>query len=137
MAQEFVWSSFGPRCVQADIFCKAASKVPLRAGPSGFGTNIPSHRLMGRLDDLVEAHARLKRRIHGFRYPIHSRAGRFAIGCVYFFTPVILGILTMKATNAIADRNLGAEGKREKLLAARQSWGGKRAVAAPPPPAST
>jgi len=77
---------------------------------------------MGRFDDLVAAHARLKARIHAYRYPIHSRAGRFAMGCVYFFTPLIVGYWTMRATNVIANHNLGEEGQREKLVAASRKW---------------
>lgn len=45
---------------------------------------------MGVLETIVRRHAELKERIHKFRLPIHSRAGRFAVGCVYFSVPVIM-----------------------------------------------
>ena len=77
---------------------------------------------MGRLDDFLAAHARLKKRIHGMRFPIHSRAGRFAMGCIYFSTPIIAGYWIMRSTNAIASRNLGLEGRREKLIEASRKW---------------
>ena len=81
---------------------------------------------MGRFEDMVAAHARLKARIHAFRYPINSRLGRFGVGCIYFSTPIIAGYWIMRFTNMQADRNLGAEGRREKLIAASKKWGDAR-----------
>jgi hypothetical protein len=71
-------------------------------------------------EELSERHERLKKRIHAMRFPIKSRAGRFAMGCVYFFTPLIGGYYIMRWSEGIRDRNLGVQ--REKLLAAQEKW---------------
>ena len=100
---------------------------------------------MDRLEALAAAHARLKRRIHAFRVPIKSRAGLFAVSCLYFSVPLVAGWHIMKWSNARRDENLGE--RREKLERAAEQWGtapmtaaGARAVAPPrraaPPPAS-
>jgi hypothetical protein len=75
--------------------------------------------IMGRFDDFIEAHARLKARIHAYRYPINSRAGRFGMSMIYFSTPIIIGYFIMQATNVITDRNLGKN--REHLIAATEA----------------
>ena len=77
------------------------------------------------LSDLSARHEALKRRIHGFRLPIKSRAGRFAMGCVYFLTPIVAGYGIMNLTNLIARENLGAVGVREKLLALKAAREGR------------
>jgi hypothetical protein len=77
---------------------------------------------MDRLAELARRHEELKRKIHSFRYPIHSRMGRFAMGVVYFTTPCVIGLGIMQWSNWIARGNLGEEGSREKLLAAAQKW---------------
>jgi hypothetical protein len=67
------------------------------------------------LAELRARHESVKRRIHGFRIPIKSRAGRFAVGCFYFCVPILAGYAIMNTTNSIARANLGERG--EKLLA--------------------
>lgn len=63
---------------------------------------------LGRLERFFLAHERLKKRIHSYRLPIHSRMGRFAVGCVYFSVPCIIGYFALQGTNMIRDHNLGA-----------------------------
>ena len=74
------------------------------------------------LAELRARHDAVKRRIHGFRIPIKSRAGRFAVGCFYFCVPIISGYIIMNVTNSIARRNLGERG--EKLLAMKAARDG-------------
>jgi hypothetical protein len=73
-----------------------------------------------RLERLLEAHARLKKRIHSFRAPIKSKAGLFAMGCVYLSVPVVAGYFVMEWSNGAARRNLGEHG--ELLLARKREW---------------
>jgi hypothetical protein len=72
------------------------------------------------LQRLFEGHARLKARIHSARFPIKSKAGLFAMGCVYFVTPVIGGYFLMDWATSVARKNLGANG--EKLLESKARW---------------
>ena len=65
------------------------------------------------------AHAKLKSRIHTMRFPIKTRAGRFAMACVYFTIPCVCGYGLMQWTNGVRDRNLGAPGRREHLVRMR------------------
>jgi hypothetical protein len=73
------------------------------------------------LRTLLQRHSELKARIHAFRMPVHSRAGLNALRCFYVGVPLLLGYLTMQATNSIAKSNLGEHG--ELLLAAKAKWG--------------
>ena len=66
------------------------------------------------------AHERLKKRIHSYRLPIRSRAGRFAVGCVYFTVPCVVGYFMLQGTNKIRDVTLGPN--RELLLAKKEEW---------------
>jgi hypothetical protein len=83
---------------------------------------------MERLVELVEAHERLKKRVHAYRLPIASKWGRTAMGCIYFLTPCVAGYLIMNASNRVRDANLGREGEREKLLQMRDNWGSPTAT---------
>lgn len=92
---------------------------------------------MGVLETIVRRHAELKERIHKFRLPIHSRAGRFAVGCVYFSVPVIIGYCTLQITNGpggIAERNLGKHGELLKAKRAEQEERLRRVPVASRPP---
>lgn len=80
----------------------------------------PDGNGLTRLERALEAHDRLKKRIHAFRLPIASRWGRAAMGCVYFTVPVVAGYWVMQATNAVASDNLGPHG--ELLLARKRDW---------------
>jgi hypothetical protein len=73
------------------------------------------------LRTLLQRHSELKARIHAFRMPVRSRAGLNALRCFYVGVPLLLGYLTMQATNSIAKSNLGERG--ELLLAAKAKWG--------------
>lgn len=73
-----------------------------------------------RLERLLEAHERLKRRIHAFRMPIRSRLGVFGMGCIYFSVPVVAGYYVMQWSNGLREANLGAD--RERLLEAKRRW---------------
>lgn len=79
--------------------------------------------VMEALERLAAAHARLKRRVHAFRAPIRSRWGLFAVGCLYFTVPSVVGYFVMQWSNGVRDRNLGAEGRRERLVALRDAAG--------------
>ncbi len=72
------------------------------------------------MERLFHAHARLKQRIHAFRLPIHTRAGRFAVGVVYFTVPCVVGLGMLQLTNVIRDDNLGKN--REKLIERQKAW---------------
>jgi hypothetical protein len=74
------------------------------------------------LERIVAYHARLKHRIHSFRYPLHTRSQRFLAGCVYFTVPCAFGYVCMTLTNKVRDQNLGASGSRENLVAKQHSW---------------
>ncbi len=71
--------------------------------------------------ELSRRHEALKKRIHAFRLPINSRAGRFAMGCIYFTTPLVVGYQIMRWSEGIRDGNLGGDGRREKLLEAKRA----------------
>lgn len=86
---------------------------------------------MSALERLFAAHARLKQRIHGYRLPIHSRSGRFAVGVVYFSTPCLVGYGLLQATNVIRDKNLGVN--REKLIERKKAWEAEDAKVRRPP----
>ena len=77
------------------------------------------------LSSLLSAHARLKARIHGTRFIIHSRSGRFAMGCLYLTAPCCAGYFVMNWTNGIAKGNLGQDGEilKRTQLAARRGGG--------------
>ncbi len=74
------------------------------------------------LEDAARKHEDLKKRIHSFRIPIRSRAGRFLMGCIYFTTPLVVGYNVMRASDWIRDRNLGGDERREKLVEAKRRW---------------
>lgn len=74
----------------------------------------PGEESLTRLERIMVAHERLKKRIHSFRLPIHTRLGRFAVGCVYFSVPCIVGYFALQGTNVIRDHNLGKN--REVIL---------------------
>ena len=71
------------------------------------------------LEDLLLAHQRLKARIHGARLPIRTRGGRFAMGVVYFTTPILIGYGLMQWSNARRDVNLGPN---REALSEYASW---------------
>lgn len=73
-----------------------------------------------KLEQLVAAHARLKRRIHAFRMPIRSKLGIFGMGCFYFSIPVVSGYYIMQWSNGLRESNLGTD--RERLLEAKRRW---------------
>lgn len=84
---------------------------------------------MEQLQRLAEAHGRLKARIHAYRAPIKSRYGLFAVGCVYFTVPLVVGHFVFQWSEGVRDSNLGtAEARRDKLLAAKVRWGGPPAL---------
>jgi hypothetical protein len=62
--------------------------------------------MTGFFSRLAASHNALKEKIHATRIPLGSK-GRFAMGVVYFVTPVIFGYNIMQYTNRIAERNLG------------------------------
>ena len=76
---------------------------------------------MEALERIVAAHARLKRRIHAFRAPIRSRWGLFGVGLLYFTVPSVAGYFVMQWSNSVRDRNLGGDGRRERLVALRDA----------------
>mmetsp|Transcript_13474 Transcript_13474/g.40886 ORF Transcript_13474/g.40886 Transcript_13474/m.40886 type:complete len:107 (-) Transcript_13474:482-802(-) len=51
---------------------------------------------MERVRRLLDAHERLKHRIHSVRLPIHDRRALFAVKCVYAATPLLLGYSLMQ-----------------------------------------
>ncbi len=75
---------------------------------------------MSALEGLLAAHSRLKARIHAYRLPIHSRAGRFGVGLVYFGTPCLVGYGLFQLTNKARDSNLGPN--REILIERQRVW---------------
>ena len=66
--------------------------------------------MLAQLRALRDAHARLVARVHSFRVPIRSRAGRAAMGALYVSVPCALGWLSLQAVTAARDANLGAAG---------------------------
>jgi hypothetical protein len=81
------------------------------------------------LQRLAEAHGRLKARVHAYRAPIKSRFGLFAVGCVYFTVPLVVGYFVFHWSEGVRDSNLGTAGaRRDKLLAAKARWGGPPAL---------
>jgi hypothetical protein len=75
------------------------------------------------LQQLLEQHRALVRRIHAFRYPLSPRALNVA-RVVYFVTPIYLGHELMQWAMRVRDVNLGAN--RELLLAAAQAAAERR-----------
>ena len=54
---------------------------------------------------VVDGHAKLKHRIHSFRFPL-GRRGRFVMGCVYVGVPAFCGCMWVRYTQRKAQPNL-------------------------------
>jgi hypothetical protein len=63
---------------------------------------------------LGHSHNELKRRIHAFRIPLGPK-GRFAMGCVYFSVPFILGYPVYRWSLAQAEKNIGVNGSKLRV----------------------
>jgi hypothetical protein len=79
---------------------------------------------LSRLERFFLAHERLKKRIHAYRLPIHTRLGRFAVGCVYFSVPCVIGYFALQGTNFMRDQNLGKN--RELILDRKRQFDAER-----------
>ena len=73
---------------------------------------------MEALREIGRRHETLKKRIHNFRMPIKTPGGRLAVGCLYFFTPIIGGYFVMQEAISHTDENIGPQGEllRERVL---------------------
>ncbi|KAF0682958.1 Aste57867_24971 [Aphanomyces stellatus] len=60
---------------------------------------------MGVFRDFVDAHERLKKRIHSTRIPLGPK-GKAVMTVVYFTTPIIIGSYIMQWATSKADDNL-------------------------------
>lgn len=88
--------------------------------------------MSGRLQALRDAYVRLIARVHSFRLPIRTRAGRAGMGMMYVSIPCVLGWLSLQAVIAARNTNLGTAGSvngdRPLLRAASVRSGAPSAV---------